>query len=569
MSWNVRLLAVGLIAVLVLPASLLGVAGVSTAVAPTVTATAPPSTGAVVQVVNSTPVASVAPTAVPAATTPSASITIVNASFAKHISWSFWGINVAAQQTFKTSDASNIAATPVDFIRFPGGDVGEQYNYTSGIITNNNGATQHAGTSVSQFVTSCESISCHAIMQLPAEIDQPYTAAYYANYVVHTLNFQPAYWEIGNAVPGWTHFDQPWSAWSSASSQHITADGFAAEVGQYITAIKAVDKGAHFIAFGSAMGTPDYAKVWISELALVDGKNLSGISVHSYVMGAAPANPTWSDLLSNLNGKYSMVDQVTADRSYLTANCPKCNLKLFITEANGAEVNNYTQLLPSFAGDLYLAADVVYGLNLRLTNIDWFCYASNYGGAWDNGGTWQMQYTLFTQMFSELGHSTLATAVSGPSSFYAAATYSKSTGLALLMVNANITSKVSVNLGATGILLGAAGDLRQWANGSTGPKNSTLTLGTTLTLPALSISVLRVAPLGLGVGASPSQVHHLNRSSTRSSAPQPSPAPVAGNGVAPTPPSSGTGHGLPTPGPGPSHPLVPAASLTLVARTPA
>src|SRR5208282_3032362 len=376
-----------------------------------------------------------------------ATFRFANPSAASNISPAFWGVDVLANYPFNSTNATHLARTPISYLRFPGGALGEEFNYTSGVITRPTGNTYNATTSIQQFVNSCNLIRCHAILQLPAEINQSETAAYYATYVVQTLHFQPAYWEIGNTVPGWSHFGVPWSNWSTQTGAAITPLVFARLAGTYISAVKTVDPNASFIALGAGMGRPGYDQAWITNLTLVDGHNLSGISVHSYTMGAGPANPTWPELLSNLNGQYSLPDQVTADRNYIAAACPSCSTSIFVTEANAAEVGNFTSLVSTFAGTLYVAADTAQALNLRLTNLDWFCFACNYSGSWEgpsNLGT--MQYALYEKMMTRLGTQLLASNLTGPATLYAAATYGPH-GYALLLVNVNMTQSVSINIG--------------------------------------------------------------------------------------------------------------------------
>ena len=162
------------------------------------------------------PGASPTPFASPGAV--SAHVVVGASSEATPISPAFWGINIAAAQRFNSVDAASVAATPVNYLLFPAGTLGEEYNYTSGYLTAGNGTQTLATTSTTQFVSSCEQIGCHAILQLPAEINRPGTAAYYANYVVHTLDFQPAYWEIGNDPSGWDHFNVSWSNWATGGA---------------------------------------------------------------------------------------------------------------------------------------------------------------------------------------------------------------------------------------------------------------------------------------------------------------------------------------------------------------
>ncbi|MCI4373571.1 MAG: hypothetical protein L3K02_08030 [Thermoplasmata archaeon] len=443
-------------------------------------------------------------------TTASASINIANFSTARHLPSSFWGVNVAAAQSFTTKNAAQVAATPVTYIRFPGGVLGEEFNYTSGVLTSNSvGKTSTASTTIQDFITSCRSIHCKAILQLPAEIDQPQTAAYYVQYVVNTLHFRPAFWEVGNAVPSWSHFDTPWSAWTRNSPTQVTALSFAQEVEHYVIAIRAVDPGARIVALGMGLGHPNNDRDYITDVATYDGKNISGISVHSYVTGSAPAHPTGAELLANLNGQFSLTTGVETARGYISAACPKCGLQLFVTEANAAEVDNYTRVITTFPGTVFVAADAAQALDLRLKNLDWFAYSSNYEGAWLQGKTLNPQYTLMSQMMTHLGLETVTNTLTAPSTLYAAATYGPS-GLALLLVNANMTRAVSLNLLHSGILSGALVGVEQWLNGSSGPTNSSFALSTSYRIPALSITILTVGPLGLGpasqtVSAPPAQ----------------------------------------------------------------
>jgi hypothetical protein len=435
--------------------------------------------------------------------TDTASISIADLATARDLPSAFWGVNVAAAQSFTSTDAANIAATPVNYLRFPGGILGEEYNYTSGVMTNvNGGGTSVASTSIQQFISACRSIGCKAILQLPAEIDQPQTAAYYASYVVNTLHFKPAYFEVGNAVQSWSHFGQSWSAWKTKSSTHVDALSFALELQKYVKAIRAVVPNSKIVALGMALGRPNNDRDYITDVAIYDGKNISGVSVHSYVMGSAPAHPTGAELLANLNGEYSLTNGVDAARGYLKTGCSSCDLKVFVTEANAAEVDNYTKILATFPGTVYVAADTVQALNLRVKNLDWFAYDSHYTGAWLEGKTFGPQYTLMSQMMSHLGGKTLVSTISGSSTLYSAATYGTG-GLALLLVNANLTHSVSLNLGQSGILVGALVGQEQWVNGSNGPTNSSFTLATSVKLPELSITILSVGLSGLRPAESP------------------------------------------------------------------
>ncbi len=429
-----------------------------------------------------------------ATSTTGASISVGALSSATAIPATFWGVNVPAAQPFSSSDASAVAKTPVTYLRFPGGILGEEFNYTSGILTTQSGSQKKASTTTAGFVTQCKAIHCEAILQLPAEINNTRVAADYASYVVHTLGYQPAYWEIGNDPSGWKHFNVPWNKWSSTGGGNITPLPFAHLVARYIQAVLAVDPGAHFIALGTGMGAKNYGEPWVKALVSVDGHVLSGISVHSYIEGTGPSNPTASELFANLQGKYSLPNQITADRSYILQVCPTCtNVNLFVSEINAAEFNSYVKLLPTFAGTLYLAAETAQGLGLHVSNLDWFAYDSSYQGSWSTSpGKWQKQYYLFSDLLPHLKRDYLPSTLKGPSTFYAAATYDSS-GLALFMVNVNTTSSLTVSLSSAGIALGSSVQQYYWTSSTLQPTSSTIALRSSITLPPESI-VLLVAP---------------------------------------------------------------------------
>jgi hypothetical protein len=435
----------------------------------------------------------------PSAAPPLLSAQVVVGAFseASPVPSAFWGVNIAATHRFDSADAAAVSATPATYLRFPGGILGEEYNYTSGMLTGDNGTQTASDTSTAEFVASCELMNCHAILQLPAEIDRPATAAYYAAYVVHTLKFQPTYWEIGNDPSGWDHYNVSWSNWGTEGGGNTTPLPFANLVHAYIAAVLKVDPAGQFLALGAGLGGKNYAKPWVEDLAEVDGTELAGISVHSYIEGG-PSSPTDAQLFANLNGFYSLPAQVTADRSYIEEACPSCtNLGIFVSEINAAEDDGYMQLLPSFAGTLYLAAETAQGLALQAANLDWFAYDSHYPGSWSVGtGAWQMQYYLFSDLLTHLKTETLPTTITGDPSLYGVATYD-STGLALLLVNVNTTGSVQLNL--TSAQFSATAGLTQylWVDGTPLPVESQLSAGASIVLPPLSTEVL------VGTGAVP------------------------------------------------------------------
>jgi len=368
---------------------------------------------------------------------------------ARAIASGFWGVDLSALGTPNATDASRLLETPARYLHFPTGFLGEELNYTSGVITDPNGTPSLASMNISEFIGICRAIHCHAILQLPAEIDAPETAAFYVHYVVDQLGFQPAFWEIGDSPSGWQHFGIPWSAWTPAQNVNITPIPFALLVETYIDAILPVDSDAHFLALGTGLGPLDFSKSWIEALAEIDGPFLSGISVHSYPLNETSLPATASGLFAALAGGESLTEQVEHDREWIRDACPSCtNLGVFVVEANAAQIPPWYPLMATFDGTLYLAADAINGLDLGLANLDWLCFQCDFPNAWEQSPSEvQSPFYLFADVLDRLGNSTLGTNVTGASPVYALATVNGSEE-SLLVVNLNQSHPLALNLSA-------------------------------------------------------------------------------------------------------------------------
>jgi hypothetical protein len=427
---------------------------------------------------------------VPTAATPSpVTVQVLAGAQAQPVSPAFWGLNVEPAAPFNLSDGANVAATPIAYIRFPGGELGEQFNYTTNeVVSAVSGAMSPANTSIEQFIATCESIHCHSILQLPAEINSSSTAAYFVAYIERTLGFHPDYWEIGEAPGGWTHYDQPWSQWSSTST-NITPEPFAVLVHQYIPAIRVVDPSTPIIALGIAAGVSDLARPWVKDLAQLDGPELAAISLHSYAGRQGTTAASLSDFMASLRGPYSLPNVLVQDAAYIRDACPTCvNLKVFVDEDNAAYGHGtFGPFLSTFNDTLFLAAEATQGLNFHAVNIDWFAYDTHYGGAWQQtAGHLQSQYYLFRDLLTRLGNQTLPTNVTGLPDVFAATTKNAS-GASDLVVNANTTTSAGLDLSRAGF----HGNITEyyWPTGAAAPTTLALAPGAVPILSPLSMAL--------------------------------------------------------------------------------
>ncbi|MGC2288628.1 MAG: hypothetical protein WA688_02060 [Thermoplasmata archaeon] len=380
-----------------------------------------------------------------------------------------WGLNVAATHDFNSSDAKLVADTPARFLRFPSGTFTESLNWTSGVLTQPDGVTDHATTTLAAFVGACQQIQCEAILGLPAEIDEPSTAAYYVAYTERTLGFHPAYWEIGNEPSTWSHFGQPWSQWGTPGTG-VTPSQYAVLVEQYIAAIRQVDPSTPILGLAAAeQGNPT---AWIPPLLALDGKELAGISIHAYPAVPTPVLVSPIRYFSSLSyGEYAIPTVVPGYLATIASSCPECSVDLFLTETGTTDggTGAYAGYDASFDGALYEAAEVTQLLAQKVENVDWFTFQGGYAGAWVTPAAQPTPtFLLFRDIITQLGSDSLPTTVAGYPGVYAVATTGAPHGYALLVVNTNVASRVMFDLARAGFAQPTV-SATYWPNGASGP----------------------------------------------------------------------------------------------------
>jgi hypothetical protein len=429
---------------------------------------------------------------------PTVAIDVSNLSNAAAIAPGFWGLDLSANARYSPAYSAQVAATPAKYLRFPGGVLGERYNYTSGRIISANGTWSRAGTNLTDFISVCQAVNCSAILQLPTEINSTATATYFVRYIVDTMHFQPAYWELGASPSGWAHFNISWNDWNGTQSDNATPVVFADVVHSYIVAIRDVDPTARFLALGTGIWPPDFAQAWVETLTRTDGHLLSGVSLGSYPISnttnTTPPNASLANFFAALEGNHSMTAQVDSVRAAMLAGCPTCKrLQVFLTEANAAQWPTYAPYMATFNGSLFIAADVITALKLHLTNVDWYCLSCNYTGALETSAAHQRsQYVLFTQILDRLQNRTVVTRVHGSDSIHALATYGPA-GLALLVVNLNLSHAVVLNLQSAGFCSSSPITEYYWPTGEELPVATQMPSSASPNLSALSIALLTQA----------------------------------------------------------------------------
>ncbi len=401
----------------------------------------------------------------------------------------FWGANLRPYYSLGTNQTSAFGAASLSYVRWPGGAVADRLNVTANRIYNDSGSSYTPPTSAAAFVRWCVSVGCQAIVGLPGEIDSPSTAAYDVAYFEHTLNFTPAYFEIGNEPAVWTHYGRSWSSWNSTQSLNATPTSYASLVHAYIAKVRAVDPTARFIGL-PGLGTGAWGETtWIRAVVQANGANLSAVAIHVYPAGAATGtNGTLQAFYATLGSSSSLAQRVPADRAAIATACPTCAISLFASElGSGTAGGPYDAWMNGFAVVPYLSSEFVSAVALNLSNVDVFALQSAYGGsllAPDGSST--VVATLYDEMLTKLDPvvvpTPLATARNGVSAVVTRAL--DGTRYAVLAANANLTATVTVSLRGLNVTP-QAGATWSWSNASASP---VLHAWVSTTVPSLTLA---------------------------------------------------------------------------------
>ena len=426
-------------------------------------------------------------------------ISILNSSL-----WSldsaFWGADVRVYYALGGPEAQLMNATPIHYVRWPGGAVADQYNASANRIWADGGVYSTPASSETQFVAWCQLIDCHAIIQLPGEINDAATAAYYVAYTEQTLKFHPTYWEIGNEPAQWKHFGVAWPQWKGSQNQNATPGSYAWLVQNYTHAIRAVDPKARIIGL-PGVGTGSYNEdVWIRATVALNGPNLSAVAIHVYPAGGSTSSPaTAAGFFATLSGKSSIEYRVPSDRQAIATACPTCHgIQIFVTElGTGTQGGPYSRYMSGFSAVVYLSAEMAQAMLGNLPNVDLFAFQASYNDSLLTvSGTPSPIYSLYSKLFPLLQPVVLNVSVSsGPTHFYLVPAHSfDGTVFSLFVVNANLTANVKLDLLGMGFPVLGSGVAMTWNSTSSTPVSTSWTLlaPSLWNLPPRSVAVFQI-----------------------------------------------------------------------------
>ncbi|MFZ1023911.1 MAG: hypothetical protein WAN87_07235 [Thermoplasmata archaeon] len=435
---------------------------------------------------------------------PSATVDVQWNATPTNLSNGFWGADVRIYSEIGSPQVSWWQASPLTVARWPGGAVADGYNYTSNVITKTGGGIYTPPQDEQRFIAWCEQVHCEAIFGVPAEINQPATAAYYVAYTENTLHFHPAYWEIGNEPALWEDFNLPWSKWNLDANSPVTPAQYAQVVHAYIAAMRAVDPTIQIIGLpGTGVGG-SADPTWLTDTIALNGPNLSAVAIHVYSAGDGNGTPTLPGFFASLMGRGSLEARIPIDRQAIAAACPSCGpIPIFVTEfGSGNGGGTWDGYMKTYPDVPYMAASLIQGITLSVSNIDLFAFQSTYPGSLYNpAGVESPVGELYEEVLPQLGSLYVPTSLSAPiQGIYAAATLGDDgSEAALLIVNANATSSVTIPIGSAGFPQGGPAQETVWNQSASGPTSwgAPNGVGPSLILPPASLALVR-APFSHG-----------------------------------------------------------------------
>lgn len=363
----------------------------------------------------------------------------------------FWGTTVSNEVPMLRNEADAINATPSRVIVWPGAMAGEDYDpFTDTHYNTYSGVATPAVASEAQFVQLCRAIHCTAIVQVPAEIDNPSFAESIVNYTEVNLSFHPAYWMIGNEPELWEHWKQAWKSWGSGYTTGPTPTQFGDEVLAYVNDIRKVDNTTPILglpASGCTCGYYTFSQ-WISGVLAVTGNKIQAVAFHEYPAGwLGTGTGSLLDFYVTIQTSVNIPTRIVSARAAVQSACKGCNVSVFVSELGSAlSWSTYGQYAAGFSGAISIAAQMTQAMDVNLSNIDLFAAQLPTSNSWFNQtGYARPDYALYTHILNRLGPQVYPVNLTGLGlSLYGVATNDPNDAgrQDLLVVNANITHAV-------------------------------------------------------------------------------------------------------------------------------
>lgn len=306
----------------------------------------------------------------------------------------------------------------ISLVRVPGGTESDEYDWKTNtdVIFGNKEAVDF-----SQFMSVIRKAGAQAMVTVDYgtgnTIGQqdgtgetgPQVAADWVRFANVTHHYNVKYWEIGNEVYGNGTFGANWepdASCQTASGMPVTLGSepsqtfgcgpaaYAANVKQYIAAMKAVDPrisvGVVLTASGAPNNWPDGVtnaqspQSWNQTVLSALGSEIGFADVHWYPQNPSnvtPPGPTDAGLLA---ATQQIPQSVSALRAEFAEWTGRASIPIMITETNSVSSNVGKQSL-SVVNALYLEQDYLTWLENGVQNVDWWQIHNGIVTSGDNG----------------------------------------------------------------------------------------------------------------------------------------------------------------------------------------
>jgi hypothetical protein len=427
-------------------------------------------------------------------------VTLVNATLRggptiAHTASTFFGLVAPTAQPngIATNRGVGVFLNSTPFVSFSYTEDSDQCNITTNTLWSSNGVPSGGcPLDVAAFKAWCTSrgASCVSIIDLPGENNNTGEDVNMANYIVHTVGFQPTYWALGDEPELWTHYGIPWSQWRSTDATNATMVAYSVELRTVIAAVRAVDPAGKWIGVQSDCG--QCSLNYIKTVARIDGTRIAAMAFHTYPSERL-TNVSLAQFFRPLYGHTNISTSYTRIRADIANQCPNCStMPIFITEYNSGPGWGPTNFAGSYPNAAFLAASEIQALRANVSMLT--IYALQGTGP---GFDWVMmngtdalgpQGVLYGSLLEKMAIGTVegVTIRSTAKNLWGVITY-HGPEKTFLFVNANVTHSVDLTLGgALKMLNGTLATVSTWQSGQASP--------VTITVSALSRGY--VVPVG-------------------------------------------------------------------------
>jgi hypothetical protein len=385
-------------------------------------------------------------------------------------------------------------STPVSVIRF--GGQGASYDPTTetNYLPPSTGSGAYVATSqqlwnLTWFKSWCDSRTPHCdwLVYLPGEENNTAAAVHYARWFHTILGLAPTDWEFGNEPSQWTHFGKNMSTWTTTDALQPTAIGYATMVHDYIAAVTAIYPHDKFIGLEAACACNTKLA---AETAQIDGSLIAGMAYHSY-----PSSLTSSTVVSGLYALLSSSGNITSTsarfRGAVASGCPTCgDIPVGLGEYQAGPFSAFSPLAAAYPGAPFIAASVIEAIRANLSTFSVYDSDSLFnlssGSATFQGVLYDSILANMT-MGTDFGVTVQGSGLSGIQSLLV----KNGTREALLVVNANSSTALSLSVPGSVFAVGGFGSEWSWGPSASSPTyRSFSALPSTYTIPAAGILLL-------------------------------------------------------------------------------